>query len=270
MMETPVTLPLPIFFILFPVVFLILLGYSLRRKKQESERLFAHGIEYIKLLRSFLTLLQQHRGLTTAYINGSELVAADINVLNQRINRVVEDIQVNGLWVRDNIKWSSMLDHWKRLSMSYEQGDADSNFKQHNILIANLLYLMEDVADAHHLSRIGVGTLDTDWRYLLSIAEYIGQARALGAGVAAKGECSSVMRIQLNHLCHKIAGSIEVAWPEKSRQEIKTLLACIESQLMIDKPCISATDYFTLATRCIDHVLDQFDRQIDNLQFYRN
>jgi hypothetical protein len=253
-----------------PVVFLILLGYSLKRKKQESERLFENGIEYIKLLRSFLTLLQQHRGLTTAFINGSQLVAADINVLNQRISRVIDDIQENGLWVHDNVKWSSMVDHWDRLSMTYIQGDADSNFKQHNIMIANLLYLMEDVADAHHLSRMGAGTLDTDWRYLLSIAEYIGQARALGTGVAAKGECSSVMRIQLNHLCHKIAGSIEVAWPEKSRQEIKNFLACIESQLMIENPCISATDYFTLATHCIDQVLEQFDRQIDNLQFYRS
>lgn len=268
MMETPVSLL--IIFIVAPVLFLLFLILSMKRKKQEEERLFEHGIDYIRSLRNFLALLQRHRGLTTGYINGNQSVATEIESLHLRITQVIDDIHTNGLWVRDNIKWSSMVDHWTRLSTTYLQGGADNNFKQHNILIANLLYLIEDVADAHHLARMGGVTLDTDWRYLLSIAEYIGQARALGTGVAARGECSSVMRIQLNHLRNKIAGSIEVAWPDKSRQEIKNLLACIESQLMVDKPSISATDYFTLATRCIDHVLEQFDRQIDNLQFYKN
>lgn len=268
MTETP--LPLLVFFVVFPIAFLMLLGFSIKRKKQEEDRLFGCGIEYIKSLRSFLALLQQHRGLTTGYLNGNHSVAVEIASLNHRIDWVLDDIYANRLWVRDNVKWSSMVDHWERLALAYLQTDAENNFKQHNILIANLLYLIEDVADAHHLARMGGGSLDTDWRYLLSIAEYIGQARALGTGVAAKGECSSVMRIQLNHLRNKIAGSIEVAWPEKSRAEIKNLLECIESQLIIEKPCISATDYFVLATRCIDHVLEQFDRQIDNLQFYRS
>lgn len=268
MMETPVSLL--VMLMVSPVLFLLFLAWSMKRRKQEEERLFGLGIEYIKLLRSFLSQLQQHRGLTTGYINGNQTVGMEIESLRRRITSVIEDIHTNGLWVRDNVKWSSMIDHWGRLSMTYLQGDAENNFKQHNILIANLLYLIEDVADAHHLARMGGGTLDTDWRYLLSIAEYIGQARALGTGVAARGECSSVMRIQLNHLRNKIAGSIEVAWPDKSRQEIKGLLACIESQLMIEKPSISASDYFILATRCIDQILEQFDRQIDNLQFYRN
>lgn len=268
MMETPVSLL--VILMVSPVVLLLFLAWSMKRKKQEEEHLFELGIEYIKLLRSFLTQLQQHRGLTTGYINGNHIIFPDIENVRRRITSIIEDIHINGLWVRDNVKWSSMVDHWSRLSTTYLQGDADNNFKQHNILIANLLYLIEDLADAHHLARMGGGTLDTDWRYLLSIAEYIGQARALGTGVAARGECTSVMRIQLSHLRNKIAGSIEVAWPDKSRQEIKNLLACIECQLMIDKPSISATDYFTLATRCIDQVLEQFDRQIDNLQFYRH
>ena len=175
-----------------------------------------------------------------------------------------------GYWIRGNVKWSSLVDHWTRLGLSYLQGDADNNFKQHNILIANLLYLIDDVADAHHLSKITGDAMDTDWRYLLSIAEYIGQARALGTGVAAKGECSSVLRIQLNHLRNKIASSVDSSWPDKSRVEIQQLLRCIETELIIERPSIQAVDYFTLASRCIEHVLDQFDRQIDRLQYYRN
>lgn len=163
-----------------------------------------------------------------------------------------------------------MIDHWERLLGLYLQQDADKNFKQHNILIANLLYLIDDVADDHHLSKITGDSMDTDWRYLLSIAEYIGQVRALGTGVAAKGECSSVLRIQLNHLCNKIASSVDASWPDKSRVEIQQLLRCIETQLIVDRPSIPANDYFSLATRCIEHVLEQFDRQIDRLQYFRN
>ncbi len=267
-METPVSLM--IILLAFPVGFLIFLMVSLRRKKRQATLLFSQGIEYIKLLRSLLTYVQQHRGLTTGFINGNHAAKPDIEALNVRIKRMMEDVETTGVWMAENVKWSSLVDHWTRLGMSYLQGDADKNFKQHNILIANLLYLIDDVADAHHLSKLTGDAMDTDWRYLLSIAEYIGQARALGTGVAAKGECSSVLRIQLNHLRNKIASSVDSSWPEKSRIEIHYLLRCIESQLIVDKPSIDASEYFRLATRCIEHVLEQFDRQIERLQYYRN
>jgi len=266
-MGTPLSLLLV--YVLLPVAFLLFLGYSLVRKKRRADRLFAQGIEYIKILRGVLAAIQQHRGLTTGYINGNTSAKGDIERLNTRIFQLLSDLDERSDWMRANVKWASLKDHWKRLNGSYLHGDADNNFKQHNILIANLLYLIEDLADAHYLSKMGGGALDTDWRYLLSIAEYIGQARALGTGVAARGTCSSVMRIQLNHLRNKISGAIAVNWPEASRNEIRNLLGAIETQIIVDSPSISAADYFTLSTRCIDHVLEQFDKQIDNLQFAR-
>lgn len=267
-METPVSLMIVL--LAFPLGFLLFLMASLNRKKRYATLQFTQGIEYIKLLRSLLTFVQQHRGLTTGFINGNLAVKTEIGALAIKIKRTMADLDSAGSWMRDNIKWSSLVDHWTRLGMIYLQGDTDKNFKQHNIFIANLLYLIDDVADVHHLSKITGDAMDTDWRYLLSIAEYIGQARALGTGVAAKGECSSVLRIQLNHLRNKIASSVDSSWPDKSRSEIQQLLRCIETQLVVDRPSIQAGDYFTLATRCIEHVLDQFDRQIDRLQYYRN
>lgn len=267
-METPVSLM--IILLAFPVGFLVFLMVSLSHKKRQATLLFTQGIEYIKLLRSLLTFVQQHRGLTTGFINGNLGAKPDIEKITIKIKRIMSELDETGDWIHSNVKWSSLVDHWTRLGITYLQGDADKNFKQHNILIANLLYLIDDVADVHHLSKITGDAMDTDWRYLLSIAEYIGQARALGTGVAAKGECSSVLRIQLNHLRNKIASSVDSSWPDKSRVEIQQLLRCIETQLIIDHPSIQAGDYFKLATRCIEHVLDQFDRQIDRLQYYRN
>lgn len=267
-METPVSLV--VLLLALPAGFLSFLFFSLRQKRRLEALLFKQGVEYIKLLRGLLAAVQKHRGLTNGYINGKLNVKPDIDVLDIQIKRLILDVEGAGEWMLENVKWSSLVDHWSRLSPGYLQGDAEQNFKQHNILIANLLYLIDDVADAHHLSKLSGDTMDTDWRYLLSIAEYIGQARALGTGVAAKGECSSVLRVQLNHLRNKIASSVDSSWPEKSRVDIQYLLNCIESQLIVDKPNIDAHEYFNLATRCIEHVLDQFDRQIDRLQYYRN
>ena len=267
-METPVSLL--VVFLVFPIGFLLFLIISLSYKKRQASILFLKGIAYIKLLRSLLTYIQQHRGLTTGFINGNQAAQQNIATLAVQIKNVIAELETTGGWMKDNVKWSSLVDHWSRLSSIYTQGDADKNFKQHNILIANLLYLIDDVADAHHLSKMTGDASDTDWRYLLSIAEYIGQARALGTGVAAKGECSSVLRIQLNHLRNKIASSVDASWPDASRVEIQQLLRCIETQLIIERPSIQAGDYFQLATRCIEHVFEQFDRQIERLQYYRN
>ncbi len=266
-MESP--LLLFVFFVVFPLLFVVFVVLSLKRRRYQLEQQLKHGIGYIKLLRHLLTYMQQHRGLTTGYINGNPLAKPDIERLNQQVKSAIATINKHHHWLVDSGKWHSLVDHWQRLAQSYVRTDAENNFKQHNILIANVLYLIEDVADAHHLAKMGGGNTDTDWRYLLSIAEYIGQARALGTGVAAKGECSSVMRIQLNHLRNKIAASVEQAWSDKLRQEIKQLLHCIETQLVIDVPSIAPGDYFSLATRCIDHILEQFDRQIESLQFHR-
>jgi hypothetical protein len=264
-MQTPLLLTITL--LVVPAGFLVFFIVSLQCRRRQASRLFIQGIGYIKILRSLLTYIQQHRGLTTGFINGNATAKSDIESLELNIKRTMSDVDSSGEWMHGNIKWASLVDHWSRLNLLYLQGDADKNFKQHNVLIANLLYLIDDVADVHHLTKVTGDAMDTDWRYLLSIAEYIGQARALGAGVAAKGECSSVLRIQLNHLRNKIASSIDATWPEQSRTEIHHLLYCIETQLVVDHPSIQSADYFKLATRCIEHVLNQFDRQIERLEY---
>lgn len=266
-METPASLL--VILLLLPVGFLIFIAVSIRHSKRQRERLFSQGIQYIKPLRLLLTNVQRHRGMTTSYINGNSQAKIEIAAISIMVNKTIHHIESFGDWMIHNTKWISLVDHWDRLSKAYEQLDAENNFRQHNVLIANILYLIEDVADEHYLLKSAGTNTDTDWRHLLSIAEYIGQARALGVGVATKGECTNVLRVQLNHLRHKIACNIEPSWPEQARTEINYLLLCIDTKLVVDAPNIPAKEYFDLATRCIEHVLEQFDQQIDQLQFYR-
>jgi len=257
-------------FIIVPGVAIITTIVNITQRKKREEKLFRTGISYLKNLRTLLTHIQQHRGLTNGFLSGNLSAEAEIQHLETLIKKEIGDVRAIDDWINQNSKWESILDHWARLNANFKITDAESNLKQHNLLIANLLYLIDDLAYAHHLGKLGlVGATDTDWRNLLSIAEFVGQARALGMGAVSKGYCSSVLRIQLNHLRVKIEASIGQSWPEAAQRDFHHLLKVIAQEVILDQPSISPADYFRLATVCIEHVLREFDRQVDKIQFHR-
>src|SRR5699024_1115668 len=98
---------------------------------------------------------------------------------------------------------------------------------------------------------------------------YVGQARALGMGAVSRGQCSSNLRTQLNHLRAKIEANINRNWPENARHDFHQLLTAIEKQVIIEKTSISPNDYFELATGCIRHVLMEFDAQVEKIRLQR-
>jgi len=257
-------------FIVVPVIALFTAIYGIIKRKKSEENLFRCGIVYLKRLRTLLTYIQQHRGLTNSFLNGNLSVVNDIRNLEELVFDEIAHLNAIEGWVKDNNKWISIIDHWFRINSHYRTLESEANLKQHNTLIANLLYFIDDLADSHHLGKLGlIDAADTDWRNLLFVAEYIGQVRALGVGALSKGYCSNVLRIQLNHLIVKIEANINPAWPESTRQDFKYLVNVIENNVITDKADILPADYFQLATICIEHVLTEFDRQVEKIQFHR-
>lgn len=258
-------------FLVVPGIALFTAIYGIIKRKRIEEKLFSSGIFYLKKLRILLMYIQQHRGLTNGFLSGNLNLASEIQTLEVQIKSEIADIHAMTGWIQANSKWDSIVDHWARIGTNYKHLDAESNLKQHNNLIANILYLIDDLAYAHHLGKLGlIGATDSDWRKLLFIAEYIGQARALGMGVVSRGVCTSVLRIQLNHLIVKIESNINPAWPEATQHDFRTFLKVIEEQVITDPPTIAPVEYFKLATGCIEHVLAEFDRQVEKIQFQRN
>jgi len=257
-------------FIVVPGIALFTAIYGVIKRKRSEEALFRCGIVYLKRLRTLLMYIQQHRGLTSSFLSGNLSAVDDIQKIESLVAREIAALNAINGWIKDNTKWGSITDHWFRINSHYRTVEAEVNLKQHNTLIANLLYLIDDLAYAHHLGKLGlIEATDTDWRNLLFIAEYIGQARALGIGAVSKGYCSSVLRIQLNHLIVKIEANINPAWPETTQQDFHHLISVIEIEVIVDKPTILPADYFKLATACIEHVLTEFDRQVEKIQFHR-
>jgi len=272
-MNLPAEINIPIAFIFLFVVVpgaaLLTAIFGMIKRRQAEKKLFQTGIVYLKKLRIFLTYIQQHRGLTNGFFHGNSFSAGDIEKLELRIGEAIVDIQNVDGWMRQSGKWESLVDHWQRIRFYFKSSNAEINLKQHNNLIANLLYLIDDLAFAHHLGKFSlIDADDADWRKLLFVAEYLGQARALGAGVAAKGMCTNVLRVQLNHLVAKIESNINPEWTEISRSDFHTFLTIIQQQIIADPPTISADEYFRIATLCIEHVLVEFDRQVEKIKFY--
>ena len=255
-------------FVLFPVLILGAFLLNLMRTKKDEEIRFRTGVKFLKSFRKLLTHVQQHRGLTNSYLSGNKKAKSDIGLLELSIKAEISEIEVVDLSIRDNPKWESILDHWGRLNDHYDQLSVETNMRQHNILISNVLYLIDDIAYQHHLGKVGlVESTDTDWRHLLTVAENIGQARALGMGVVSRGVCTSVARIQLNHLREKIVKQIEPSWSENCLADFSHFINVLDEKVIVEEPSITPDDYFSLTTRCIEHVLQEFDHQVDRIQF---
>jgi hypothetical protein len=267
------SLPFSVAFVFLglPMFGMITVILMVAKTKSREEKLFRVGVAYLKGMKNLLACIQQHRGLSNSYLSGNIQIGVSVIATQALVKSEIANIELIDSSINSNSKWESILDHWFRLEENYRLIDTEYNIKQHNMLIANLLYLMDDIAYEHHLGKSDLlDANDTDWRYLLSIAEYIGQARALGMGAVSRGECSTLLRSQLNHLRAKIMANMNNAWSDATLQDFQKFLLVIDECVVIDTPSISPADYFKLATACIEHILVEFDKQIEKMQFHRS
>lgn len=244
-----------------------------RRHRHQTRQRQRRGIGLLGAMRTLLSDIQKHRGLTTGFHGGDASLLPQIQRLQGQIGGTVAGVQRGGSWVQQNERWQGIAEHWGRLAAGFRHLDQEQNLSQHNRLISNLLYLIEDAAEAHQLHQLGedIAAVGLIWKELLVTAEYIGQARALGTGVTAAGRCSSVSRIRLNYLRKRIDETTRASWAHIEiaagvKGKLNELLRCIEEEVLAERPTIAAQSYFRLATDTLDGVFDQFDREVNALQ----
>lgn len=242
---------------------------TLRASKQRAVRQ-KQGLLLLQHLRVLLAELQQHRGLSSGLLNGAKELEGKLRTLQKDISNKKSDINQQFIWPANNQRWLSIIDHWQRLESRFTSYTLNHNIEQHNTLIQSLLFLIDDMAQAHDLLILHVDgkPLVSVWRELLTAAECIGQLRAMGTAVAASGECNSVARIRLNYLCQKIDAATKVAWqtlpPSKDHKSQLSELNQYVNQAFIERQqAANAESYFALATKAIDGVYQQFDSAID-------
>ena len=257
-----------IYGIVFAIVVLAVI--QAQRKKQLIKQKQITGIHSLKLLRVLLAGIQKHRGQTMAYIKGEKDALPIIEGLQRRVNLDIQAVEQAGAWFKSNEQWLSLTQHWYRLEENYSQLTVEDNLEQHGKLIKNILYLIEEMAEEHFLLRVEQFKrygCDSLWKDLLTTAEYMGQARALGVGIVASGECSSVERIRIHYLHDKIKASIArladkmpTVW--QANPTVTRLIQCLAEDLTNNPKALSSTEYFELATKAIDSLYEQFDKAL--------
>ncbi|WP_426360336.1 hypothetical protein ACPUVO_09025 [Pseudocolwellia sp. HL-MZ19] len=267
------------------IVFFIISAFAIRKiKKNKVKASQLTGINYITQLKPLISLVQQHRGLTSAWLNGDESVKAKRNSLQKDIKQVIHLLNTTDL--KMNERWMSFSDHWERMLEFRIKPSVSNSFDQHCSLIKNLSYLLEDTSEAYFLTsehHNGFPNIGYAWRELVVLTENIGQARAIGTGVSVQKHCSSVDKIRLNFLAenmknisadtldglHYLPDEIEKhnSYIKTAKSKIKALTLVIEKDLVNTvEITLKNQDYFAMATTTITAFDDIFYHQVEQLK----
>ncbi|MFI8608193.1 nitrate- and nitrite sensing domain-containing protein [Pseudomonas sp. NPDC077649] len=254
-----------------------------RRLRRQRLQLRQANIAQLALLRGLIGAFQRHRGLSNGVLCGDRSLSHDLAGTRQELDRLIRDVQALASNHAD--AWHGLIDHWSRLRDGHG-GDAANNLLQHHLIIRNSIFLMEDVASEIDLGagRAELGYLPCIWREVVQAAEWAGQARALGTGVAAAGHSSAEQRVRMRFLAQKIELLSGAAFATLRRhlahypqddtwrlgqceRMVEDFLRCLEQDLLgREQPVIAAKQYFQHATQAIDALLGLVDTALGQLQ----
>ena len=265
---------------------LMIIGVLLLQEKSGVVEFTANqrvGLKEIKQVSSAIELVQTHRGMSAAYLNGAENFAAPMRLLQSRVQQSLQ--QLNQLTLAE--KGSDVSVTWMQLVRRLQDLNPGESFRQHTDLISDLFAVGDAIREKSDLS------LDSsaETYYLISlittsypqITEAMGQARGIGSGVAARGAHQDGSRIALANRQDRITQYLEVIQsnlshsmtyqPElqaelgQAKEEINRVVGRFIELLHkeLREPeiiSISASEINETATEAIDEVYSEFDRMI--------
>jgi len=227
------------------------------------------GINILRQVLELLTNVQQHRGISAAMLSGDKSFAPrlmgkrnDIQKIFHSLKPVLAEIpELNS----DSKNLASIQVSWNQMSLAIETMTPEQSFSKHTDLVRKTIHLIGDMGE--HL-----GMLDGEGAPLALMSnilllripllmESIGQARALGSGYAAKGQCGAVGRIRLSFLeqhireCqHEIRSSMTENSPAMER--VNSLLKVLNERFLhVDEINIAPDTLFRTATEAIEACL---------------
>lgn len=257
---------LSLLILLLSMALLLALRWRLQRRTLARQRL---GLKLLQLLSGLIVTLQRHRGLSTGVLRGDASLRSNLDQARASLDAALSQSAGFDLFLARNECWQGITDHWSRLRQPSPTTTPASNLLQHNHMISHLIFLTEDVAGSLNLTarHARLSYQPYIWREVIQAAEWAGQARALGTGIAAAGSSSAQERIRLRFLRDKIqhlSQSAFVMLRQKSVDQerfnlqspevaVQHLLTCIEQELLrAEQTEITAKAYFDQATIAID------------------
>ncbi len=260
----------------------------------ESERA---GLSYIKNIRPMIAEVQQHRGMTAAYLNGDQSFKAKIvqkrKEVDAALTLLADTDHALGTRFSTEDKLTSIKRQWSEIkdnSLTMQTAEA---IGAHTQLIEDLLTLTIFISDESEITLDPV--LDTYYlgdalvNKLPMLTEAMGQSRAIGSGVAAAGELKPAQAIKLSVLVDRIAANnrslsagldsamefnpeVTAAlkqYVEQSNNAIRNIEQLLKEKILnADQITISSSEVFSASTQAIDQAFLLFDKALpvmDNL-----
>ena len=210
--QFPIKFGLILFITLLPLSYL---SYNMIKILSEEINFLkkeVKGVTYLQALRLPMQHIQQHRGMTAAYLNGAtqfkERITSKRQDVDKYFSRLKEVENKLGKELKINNSSSKLIHQWENIKANSMQQSSEQTIKEHSQLVSNILKLMSTVADSSEitldskLDSYYMGTaLVSNLPYLM---EYMGQARAVGSSIAAKGEFSQKSYVKLSILINDI------------------------------------------------------------------
>jgi methyl-accepting chemotaxis protein len=286
-------------FLLIGLLFLaplVVMGYFLiaevnhRIGFMEQERL---GVEYIAQLRKPIQDIQQHRGMSAAFLNGD---ASFLERMQQRQAAVDGQFaalravdQRLGSALKSGEKLAALERQWAALKREVTGYTPPQSFERHTALIDGLRDYITYLADTSNL----ILDPELDSYYLMdlmvarlpALTEGMGQSRAIGSGVAAKGaftpqswaqlairvdrirEAEKALESNLSTALREnpaLTGVLRQAGTNAS-ETVAGYGRLLNGMLEKDQVTVTAGEIFGQSTRAIDAVFGLFDLIVPTL-----
>ncbi len=258
----------------------------------ENERT---GLAYIRSVRQPVEHIQQHRGMMAAYLNGAkefrDRIMQKRAVVDQKLAELREVDAELGVQLGTNNVVDNLLQQWNSIKANAMQMAPAEAIKAHSDLIAGMLALMGEVADASQITldpKLDSYYLgDTLVSGLPRMLEYMGQARAVGSGVAAAGKFASpkiytrlaVLSNNIDLYFTGVSSGLKAAYAENSgiakqlkgptdenNSAIREMHALLNDKLLnAQSISISSDQVFNTATKAISGSYRLYDALVPQL-----
>lgn len=260
-----------VFFLIALLSLSLIVAYLVKEQRKRMQLL---GLQWLQALRFLLMRVQKHRGLSTYYLSGNWDVESELIELKEQISQDIKAIAQLGEWITAHEDWQGITRHWARLGGTSESLGFPKSFSQHCKLIANILELLDTVAEQHQINNLTINRQSYAlWHEFLWIGELIGQCRALGVrilGLRSQNQQLEKHKRQVEKALREIALLLDHPFPKQrvSTQEIASIHSFIEfvdHNLIQNSGIISTNEYFHQATQTIAVIYECFDREMQNL-----
>lgn len=248
----------------FALAMIILLGCVIgsvlahRRQHAAQKKVQSQAIEHAQKLLDLVNILQQHRGMTGAYLSGQQQYLVQLQTLASQAQHL-QAILTKAALIQQLPNWPASERALKTL-VKTQQTNAGDSFSQHSQVIANVLDLVWQLSEHYMLSTSQEQLLrqqaDQALRRLPSLIELLAQMRGLSTLTASQGYCSSAFRLRLVYLSDQVQALFgQISEPAIPAQSFLNL---VEKQVIqSDRIQIAPDQLFAAASEAIDLYLNQ-------------